>query len=267
MRMGHGASPEFGFNDDLEDIEKNITDNISLLEQFWQKNYIALTKFEERIAFYEVARSEESERSKILQELAEARQDTRQMFIYDTKLLLALVCKYNFDEFLCLDEALARKQNYAFKHYIFYDLKEEMRTKKGYEYVNTVGFILRPKTETANHNDEMHIRFVVPGHLILDEDVQEDEVLDWIESIQDVYVEYTRDSDKGLETETNIVSAEGLQSYPLPELLGTKHIDDLNNPLKRQQADFKEIKKLEELYRSLKNMKPVSYYKTVFDSE
>ena len=126
-----------------------------------------------------------------------------------------------------------------------------MRTKKGYEYVNTVGFILRPKTETANHNDEMHIRFVVPGHLILDEDVQEDEVLDWIESIQDVYVEYTRDSDKGLETETNIVSAEGLQSYPLPELLGTKHIDDLNNPLKRQQADFKEIKKLEDRIKKL----------------
>jgi hypothetical protein len=238
-----------------DSFNERIADNLDLLEKFIEINFRKRRRFEKRIFFRYLKKENKRKENDSQIQNAELRHDFRTLFVYDSKRTLDSVCRKNFNEFLNLEEAYMAGEPYDFKHFIQYSLKEEEFAQEGFEYRSAVGYRLKARAGSDNENDEMHVRFIIPEGLILDESTPEEEVQDWFEDIKEVYIEYDRKTDLGFQAEIYRVSQEGLQKYPIIDQV--ENLNILTDYQKIQSAEKVEIDKLRFLYSMLADMELV----------
>lgn len=256
-RFKHAGNGEENANE----YNSRVGENFGVLKSLLRRYFDQKLRFEKRVAFGLIGKKEQVKKLKLQRELAEIKQNTRELFLLDSKNILNDVCKKNFNEYMNLNLAYSLAQPYTFSHYIQYSLPSEGVVMAGAESLSAITIRLVEPKGSEDAGDEMHIRFATSDELILDDATGEEDVEDWYESIDEVYVEYDKKTDIGFKTEVFALSGKTFRSFPGVDFFTDEDYETLKDTDKLQTIGEKEADRLKELYQKLGTMK-ISPYKT-----
>ncbi|MEI6237218.1 MAG: hypothetical protein WCP03_01275 [Candidatus Saccharibacteria bacterium] len=252
---------KFGSGENDEQFNFRVAENWKVLKEFIDKNFDKKATFIERMK----STVKYTKQSKLAggeqPATGEMRHNARKLFVMDARAILQDVCGKNYEQFTNLEDAYNSGQAYDFNSYISYNLPSENQVVKGDTGLSAVTIKLASGKKTKSGNrDEMYIRFAASEELILDEDTKDVQVVEWFNSIDEIFVEYDEAQEIGYDVNIWSISEQGSRLFtPEDRIIDIDDFDELSDLQKRLDYDKKEINDLELLYKKLADMQIVPF--------
>lgn len=193
-------------------------------------------------------------------EMSYLRHEARVSLIEKARVVMMLAIGFDIQQYGDIENYNGDKSLYPFDNYVATTLPFEHMAQEGLDFRPTASFRLVERiTENTNANSRnMDIHFIAPDGMVLDDNVNELEVAEWLRDCNEIYIKSSSiGEDHNFVTVMYRISSEGVQEY-IPfgdtDLELEIELQFLMDKLMNSHLDFMEAELVIDFYENIGKM-------------